>query len=372
MKGFSRPLALTAVSATGAAGCARLFGDAGWVVPVFAAVAGAHAVGALTRRWSVRAGCAAQGAGLFLLLAEAVGGHTASGIPTPATLTALGRAVDRAPEALRAAITPAPTTPELILLVVTGLWLASAVADGLAHRRRAGLLAVLPLVVFPIVVAALGTDRLRTTLTFAFAAATALYAALDRAAALPGITAQHLRPAPASARRALVLSARPRAAGHRRAGGLAGPALVAGVAAVVLGPMVPGVGAGGGRRARLRGHARRVAGRAQPDGRHQAAAAGRPPDGAVHRSGHRPGLLAAHGPRPVRRPAVVAVTAGAPPPQRPCCWEEQPRPGQPSGTAPCSRTSTSPPSTRRGSRRPTRRSASRRPAPGSTRRPTRW
>ena len=56
-----------------------------------------------------RAAGAAQGAALLLLLAEAVGA-TAYGIPTPATVAALA-GPDRAPEALRAAIAPAPTTP---------------------------------------------------------------------------------------------------------------------------------------------------------------------------------------------------------------------------------------------------------------------
>ena len=222
-----RTAALVAVSGVAGAGCARLFGDAGWVVPVFVAVAGAHTVGALTRRWSARAAGAAHGAGLALLLAESVGGHTAYGIPTPATMSALGRAVSRAPDALRAAIAPAPTTPELILLVVAGLWLAVAVADGLAHRRRAGLAAVLPLVVLPIVVAALGSDRLRAPLTFALAATIALYATVDRAAGLPAGHARLLRPAP---RRTLLRAS------------LAGPALALGLAAVLLGPVVPGVG----------------------------------------------------------------------------------------------------------------------------------
>ncbi|HKN37748.1 MAG TPA: 4-(cytidine 5'-diphospho)-2-C-methyl-D-erythritol kinase, partial [Acidimicrobiia bacterium] len=67
-------LSLAAVSAVAAAGCCRLFGDGGWVVPVFAAVAGAHAVGALTARRSVAVAVAGHGTGLALLLAERVGG----------------------------------------------------------------------------------------------------------------------------------------------------------------------------------------------------------------------------------------------------------------------------------------------------------
>ena len=117
-------VARAAVAAGSAAGCCRLFGGAGWVVPVVLAVAGALAVGALTDRSpSPRAGggrppigvvVAAQAAGLVLLLAETVGRHTAYGLPTPATLAALWRAAGRSPDALRAAIVPAPTSPELL------------------------------------------------------------------------------------------------------------------------------------------------------------------------------------------------------------------------------------------------------------------
>jgi transglutaminase-like putative cysteine protease len=227
-----RFVGLAAVALVAGAGCLRLFEGAGWVVPALLAVVGAQAAGALTRRWPAIAVAAVQGAGLLLLLLERVGGHTAYGIPTPATFTALARVVGRAPEALRAAIVPAPTTPELILLVVTGLWVAVAAADWLARRRRAGLLALLPLTAFPVVVAALGTGRGRVPLTFAFAASSCAYAALDRAAARPANEAVPLRAAPAR-------TSPPALRGRL---GLAGPALAVGLAAVVLGPVVPGIG----------------------------------------------------------------------------------------------------------------------------------
>lgn len=229
---LGRSVGLAAVALVAAAGCLRLFEGAGWVVPALVAVVGAQAAGALTHRWPASAAAAAQGAGLLLLLLERVGGHTAYGVPTPATFIALAQVAGRAPEALRAAIVPAPTTPELILLVVTGLWVAVAAADWLARRRRAGLLALLPLTAFPVVVAALGTGRGRVPLTFAFAAGASAYAALDRAAARPAIEAVRLRAAP------------PRTSPPALRGrlGLAGPALAVGVAAVVLGPVVPGIG----------------------------------------------------------------------------------------------------------------------------------
>ena len=243
-------LARAAVAAAAAAGGCRLFSDPGWVIPVALAVAGALGAGAGLRRvgsgWSV----VAQAAGLTVLLAETVGRHTAYGIPTPATVTALLRVAGRAPDALRAAIVPAPASPELLLLVVAGLWVATAAADGLARRTRAGLAAVLPLAVFPVVVAALGTGRGRVPLTFAFAAATALYAAVTRAAGLPATEARPLRPA--AGRRSVLLSRGSALAGRRTgkdqprgasaSGAAAGPALVLGVAAVLLGPLVPGMG----------------------------------------------------------------------------------------------------------------------------------
>ncbi len=285
MSTYQRQGALAVVSAVTAAGCCRLFADAGWVWPVLAAVAGAHAVGAITDRWSVRAAVATHGAVLGLLLVIGVGGHTAYGLPTPASLAALGRAAAGAPEALRAAIVPAPTTPELVGLVVAGLWIATATADGLARRRPAGLLAVLPLAVFPVVVAALGTARLRAPLTFAFAAATALYAVLDRSASLPP-AARPLRPAR--------LLPRGRSGGSTDVGSGR-----AGRPARRCGRTRPGRRAGGGgsrtgdarrwpggrRRPRLRGDARRVPRRAQPAGRHPAAAAHGPPRRSSSRSG---------------------------------------------------------------------------------------
>ncbi|MCA1841588.1 MAG: transglutaminaseTgpA domain-containing protein [Actinobacteria bacterium] len=224
--------ALAAVSAVAAAGCCRLFDGSGWVVPVFAAVAGAFLAGVLTARRSGTVALAAHSAGLLVLLVESVGGQTAYGIPTPATLAALGRAAGRAPDAFRAAIVPAPATPELILMVVAGVWIATAAAHWLAERQRAGLVAVLPLTAFPLIVAALGTGRLRATFTFAFAAAISLFAIVERNAGLPTVAATLLRATPRPPGRAVL---RPR-------GGFAWPALAVGLAAVVLGPVVPGVG----------------------------------------------------------------------------------------------------------------------------------
>lgn len=216
-------LALAATSAAAAAGYARLFADAGWVLPVGAAVLGAHSVAAVTRRWSWPRAAAAQLGSLLLLLAWAVGGHTVAGLPTPATLSGLGEAAAHTVDAFRAAIVPAPSTPELVLLAAAGTWVCAAVADGLARRRQAGLLSVVPLVVVHAFVATLGTPRWRPVTAFAFAGAVCAFAVVERAEGMPRGWAVSRSPRPC--RPALASSAL---------------AVVVATAALALGPMVPG------------------------------------------------------------------------------------------------------------------------------------
>jgi transglutaminase-like putative cysteine protease len=214
--------ALAAVSAVTAFGYSRVFSDGGWMIPVALAVIGAHGVEAVTRRWSWPQAALAHAGALFMLVVWVAGGE---GFPTPDTPTRLGEAVARSVDALRSSVVPAPSTPELLLWAVAGMWGCAAVADGLAHRRRAGLLAVVPLVLVYAVVAALGTDRFRLATSFAFVAAVCLFVAIERVEALPAGRARTGRPwAPAS---------RPAVAG-------AVSALVVATIAVATAPVVPG------------------------------------------------------------------------------------------------------------------------------------
>ena len=212
-------LALVLVSAVTAAGFGRLFADAGWLVPAALAVAGAHGTGFLTRRWFGRVALVVHLAGLGTLLAATIG---------PGRLVvALGDAL----RAFRAAIVPAPTTPELILWIVAGTWVCVALADRLARRRPLSLAAVLPLTVIHVVVAVLGTDRHAALTSFAFAAAVTFYAVRSRTAGLPRGHARVL----IGPRRRASCSNR-----HRPVLTGAGAALAAGTATLVLGPIVPG------------------------------------------------------------------------------------------------------------------------------------
>jgi transglutaminase-like putative cysteine protease len=213
-------LALALVSAVTVAGVGRLFADGGWILPAALAVAGAHGTGLLTRRWPGGRAVLAHAAALGALLTATVG---------PGRLVvALGDAL----RAFRAAIVPAPTTPELILWTVAGTWICVAVADRLARRRPLGLAAVLPLAVIHVVVTVLGTDRSAALSSFAFAAAVTFYAVRSRTASLPRGHARVLIPAPGAAPPARNRP-RPVLTG-------AGAALVAGTATLILGPIVPG------------------------------------------------------------------------------------------------------------------------------------
>jgi transglutaminase-like putative cysteine protease len=216
-------LALAGTSAAAAAGYARLFADAGWVLPVGAAVLGAHSVATVTRRWSWPRAAAAQLGALLLLLAWVVGGHTVAGLPTPATFSGLGQAAAHTVDAFRAAIVPAPSTPELVLLAAAGTWVCAAVADGLARRRQAGLLSVVPLVVVHAFVATLGTSRWRPLTAFAFAGAVCAFAVVEQAEGLP---------------RGWAVSRSPRP--YRPALASSALAVVVATAALALGPVVPG------------------------------------------------------------------------------------------------------------------------------------
>ncbi|MGH8976420.1 MAG: transglutaminaseTgpA domain-containing protein, partial [Acidimicrobiia bacterium] len=195
------------------------------VVPVALAVIGAHGVEAATRRWSWPRAAAAQAGGLALLLCWAVGGHTLAlvGLPTPATLSRLGDVAAHTVDAFRAGIVPAPATPELVLLSAAGIWVCAAVADGLARRRRVGLLSVVPLVVVHAFVATLGTSRWRPLTTFAFAGAVCGFAVVDRAEGMPRgwAVSRSARPC------------RPVLAGSALA-------VMVATAALVLGPVLPG------------------------------------------------------------------------------------------------------------------------------------
>ncbi|MGH9003572.1 MAG: transglutaminaseTgpA domain-containing protein, partial [Acidimicrobiia bacterium] len=179
-------LALAVLSGVATLGFARLFGEASWLLPVLLAVAGAHGLGAATRRWPAPLALIASALALALLIANVVAGHTTFyGAPTSATLDALGRAWTSGLDAFRNAVAPTPVTPGLLLLGVAGTWLCATAADWLAFRAEATLTAIVPPFVLYVVAAALGTVGLQVPTTFAFLVAVLVFVASHHAAGLP-------------------------------------------------------------------------------------------------------------------------------------------------------------------------------------------
>ena len=219
-------VALGALSGVAALGYARLFADSSWVLPALVAVVGAHGLGALTRRWPTGLAFLASLAGLVLLLCWVVAGHTTFfGLPTEATLTALGQAWESGIEGFRDTVAPTAVTDGLLLLAVGGTWVCATAADWLAFRAEATLTAIVPLFVLYVVSAALGTAGLQGPVTFAFVVTALIFVATHHAAALPTAWFAGRTPPPGLVRMAL---------------GGAPVAVVVAVAGLVLGPSLPG------------------------------------------------------------------------------------------------------------------------------------
>jgi transglutaminase-like putative cysteine protease len=209
-----------------ALGYARLFADSSWVLPALVAVVGAHGLGALTRRWPTALAFLASVAGLVLLLCWVVAGHTTFfGLPTQATLDALGQAWQSGIEAFRDTVAPTAVTDGLLLLAVGGTWVCATAADWLAFRAEATLTAIVPLFVLYVVSAALGTAGLQAPVTFAFVVTALIFVATHHAAALPTAWFAGRTPPPGLVRMAL---------------GGAPVAVVVALAGLVLGPSLPG------------------------------------------------------------------------------------------------------------------------------------
>jgi transglutaminase-like putative cysteine protease len=219
-------VALAALSAVATLGFARLFDDASWLLPALLAVAGAHGIGAATRRWPGPLSLMASILALSLLLANVVAGHTTFyGLPTEATLDALGRAWTAGIEGFRNAVAPTAVTPGLLLLGVGGTWLCATAADWLAFRGDATLTAIVPPFVLYVVSATLGTAGLQAPTTFAFVVAALLFVAVHHAAGLPTAWFAGRTPPPGLVRLAL---------------GGAPVAMVVAAAGLILGPALPG------------------------------------------------------------------------------------------------------------------------------------
>jgi transglutaminase-like putative cysteine protease len=207
----------------------RVFAGRSWLfVMVVAAVAPPLFLGwAQRRHWHalVRLAVIVVG-GVWLSALVADPKTSVLGVPTRATLSSLGHALDQAPHTLRSAVIPVAPVGSALVLSFIGVFVAAALTAWIATSLDAPIGAFAPSIALFIVVGAMGGG--------AWVLPTALYAlaALGYLLAL----AQH----DLVARRTWFHAARPR--GSRIAAGGAVVGAVAIVVALAVGPSVPGAG----------------------------------------------------------------------------------------------------------------------------------
>ncbi|HZN15530.1 MAG TPA: DUF3488 domain-containing protein, partial [Acidimicrobiales bacterium] len=223
--------ALTLVTVTVALGFGRLFADGSFVGPVLATAIGCHAVAWASRRWSL--GPIGFAAGLVVPIAViawmVLPDTTFFGVPTPATLGALGDELSKAYDAFRHVVAPAPVTDGFLIASVIGIAITALLADAAAFAVRATFEAAIPSFTLFVFTATLGASRFRSLAIGGYLAAVLLFLMLHQEA-LDSMSASWF-----------ASRARGGRAGLLRAGGVLGAIAV--LAAVLIGPHLPGAGA---------------------------------------------------------------------------------------------------------------------------------
>jgi transglutaminase-like putative cysteine protease len=229
----SAEAALTLLTVAGALGLTRLFDDASFLLPVLAFAVAGHVLAIGCRRLGMGPGRTAAlataglaGALSLILLPET----TRFGIPTATTLSQASQELSDALVAFRDVVAPASVVPGFVLAAAIAVWTIAVVADTAAFRSGARVEAVVPAATLFIFGAALGAPGLRLPLTALFLAALLFH----------WLTQRLLAHACAPNRMASDTGGGPRSL--LRAGAVLGAGAV--VAAVVVGPFLPGAEAG--------------------------------------------------------------------------------------------------------------------------------
>ncbi|QYG92780.1 transglutaminase domain-containing protein [Iamia sp. SCSIO 61187] len=176
-------LLLLAVTLVAVAGFARLFADRPVVLPLLVAAVGAHLAGAASRRLGWGAGrTVALSVGAFVLQVSVVlYPHTSAyGLPTPATLDAVGHDLSRAWELFGEVRAPAPRSRGFLVASSLTLWVAVGLADWAAFRLRTVAEAVLPAAAVFVFTTLLGRGGGGVALTALLVAAVLAFAAAQR------------------------------------------------------------------------------------------------------------------------------------------------------------------------------------------------
>ncbi|MBA2609661.1 MAG: transglutaminase domain-containing protein [Actinobacteria bacterium] len=166
--------ALVLLDLVAAACLGRLFTTPAPLLAILTAVVAGHAIafGCRHRNLSIAATAAAVAAGAFLLMAWlVVPSETLLGIPTPGTLSAIGRGVGEARRQFGVAVAPTQPSEGFTMACVAAVVVLAALADWGAFRIRATIEATVPAFTVFVFAAVLGTTTSRTSATMAFGAA---------------------------------------------------------------------------------------------------------------------------------------------------------------------------------------------------------
>lgn len=178
-------LLLLAVTLVAVSGFARLFEDRAAVGPLLVAAVGAHLVGAVARRrgWGALPTTAVTLAAFVVEASVVLYPHTSAyGIPTPATLDAVGHDLTQAWHLFGDVRAPAPRYRGFLLASSLTLWVAVSLADWAAFRLRTVAEAVLPAGAVFVFTTLLGRGRGGVALTALLVASVLAFAAAQRAA----------------------------------------------------------------------------------------------------------------------------------------------------------------------------------------------
>lgn len=225
-------LALTVLTVVVAVGLGRLFADGSYIGAVVAAAVGTHAVAWAARRRALSYAAAAVGGvivGALVISWFVLPETTVVGIPTPHTFTRAGHELSQSYQAFRHVVAPAPVSHGFVIAAVVGIVLAALLADAAAFLVRATFEATIPSFTLFVFTATLGTARFRTLAIATYLGALLLFVLLHEEA-LDSINASWFASRARRGRAALA-----------RSGALL--AAVAVLAAVLLGPHMPGAGA---------------------------------------------------------------------------------------------------------------------------------
>ncbi|HEX2698831.1 MAG TPA: transglutaminaseTgpA domain-containing protein [Acidimicrobiales bacterium] len=224
--------ALTGLTVAVAVGMGRLFAGGDHLVPLLAAALVGHGAMWTGRRLgapiSVSAGVAIAAvglAGVWLLLPES----TAYGIPGPGTLTAVRGALSDAWSQFGDVVAPTPPTDGFLLAAMAGVGIAAVLADWAAFRMRVLFEAVVPSFTLFVFTATLGDEARRSFMVALYLVALLLFLVIHRA----GLESEG----------SSWFASRSRGGAGTLVQGAAALVGVAVVAAVVLGPRLPGASA---------------------------------------------------------------------------------------------------------------------------------